>query len=147
MKIEIGKTDHKFGVLGKRNDPHPRLILVCRCGKVGLVKEKNILSGLVKDCGCGGKHIDGRASHPLYPTWASMRHRCQNPADISYRNYGARGIKVCDRWNLSFWLFAKDVGDRPEGLTLDRINGNGDYEPGNVRWATWEEQAANRRKC
>jgi hypothetical protein len=74
-----------------------------------------------------------------------MIRRCTNPADDHWKYYGGRGIKVCDRWLASFEDFWADVGDAPPGMTLDRIDNDGDYEPGNVRWATWLEQRANLR--
>lgn len=72
--------------------------------------------------------------------------RCHSPKNKSYPRYGARGIKVCAAWRESFMQFLADVGPRPEGLTLDRINTFGDYEPGNVRWATYVQQARNTRR-
>jgi len=81
---------------------------------------------------------------PTYQSWRHMKERCQNPDCPDYKNYGGRGIKVCERW-MDFVNFLEDMGIRPEGLTLDRINNNGDYELGNCRWATWEEQIQNRR--
>lgn len=72
-----------------------------------------------------------------------MRERCYNPKHIAYHRYGGRGITVCDRWRNSFEAFLADMGARPEGRTLDRVNNNGNYEPSNCRWATPKEQRAN----
>lgn len=85
----------------------------------------------------------GMHGHPLYKTWANMKSRCYNPDIPNYQNYGARGIQVCDRWRNSFSAFVADVGERPDGCTLDRIDPNGDYEPGNVRWASASVQVKN----
>src|SRR5215831_16158359 len=82
--------------------------------------------------------------HPLYNTWKLMRNRCNSPNCPAYKYYGGRGIKICERWN-NFKNFLTDVGERPFGLRLDRINVNGNYEPNNIRWATPKEQTANRR--
>lgn len=92
---------------------------------------------------------NGMSTTPTYRSWISMNWRCRDPRDASYPNYGGRGIAVCERWNQSspggFMNFLADMGERPEGRTLDRLDGNGNYEPGNCRWATKAEQTANRR--
>lgn len=80
--------------------------------------------------------------HPLFQLWCEMRYRCINPNKDNYKYYGARGIRVCERW-LVFANFVTDMGDRPPGTTLDRINRDGDYEPGNCRWASKQQQMNN----
>jgi hypothetical protein len=82
--------------------------------------------------------------HPLYATWIAMRQRCNTTTAANYRFYGQRGITVCERWD-DFNLFVEDMGERPEGHTLDRINFNGNYEPSNCRWADRSTQAINKR--
>jgi hypothetical protein len=84
--------------------------------------------------------------HPLWRTWRGMLERCQSPTHIAYRHYGGRGITVCRRWRDDFFSFVADMGAKPSAeYSLDRINNNGNYEPGNCRWATWKQQAANKR--
>lgn len=82
---------------------------------------------------------------PTYNSWLGMRQRCYLKTSISYKKYGGRGIKVCKRWE-KFENFLADMGERPEGKTLDRINNNGDYKPSNCRWATLSEQQRNKNK-
>jgi hypothetical protein len=86
----------------------------------------------------------GLSNTPTYNSWSSMWARCTRPAMDNYDRYGGRGIKVCKRWK-KFSTFLADMGERPEGMTLDRVNPNGDYKPSNCKWATVGEQARNRR--
>jgi hypothetical protein len=91
------------------------------------------------------KHGGSRGGLPEYATWKSIKQRCNNPKDENYPDYGGRGIKLCDRWN-DFAVFLADVGPRPKGHSLDRYpDKDGNYEPGNIRWATQSEQARNKR--
>lgn len=90
----------------------------------------------------------GLTKTPEWAAWKAMKQRCLNPANDSYEYYGGRGIKVCDRWlgANGFINFLKDLGERPENLSLDRIDNNGNYEPHNVRWASKVTQQNNRRR-
>lgn len=89
----------------------------------------------------------GVSRHPLYPIWTAMKQRCLNPNNRRYADYGGRGIAVCPQWVASFEQFLADVGDRPSAdLSIDRIDNEGNYEPGNVRWATKAQQSANTRR-
>jgi hypothetical protein len=88
--------------------------------------------------------IDRKSKHPLYPTWSAMINRCSNPNKQGYENYGGRGITVCDSWK-DFGQFCEDMGDKPEGTSLDRIDNNKGYSPDNCKWSTRFEQNRNTR--
>jgi hypothetical protein len=124
---------------------------ICDCGSVKRVASNSLKNGATKSCGCWKEERQlrhGQAKFGLttktYKAWQDMRHRCYNSNDTAYKNYGGRGIKVCDRW-LKFENFYADVGDIPKNMTLDRKDNDGDYEPGNWRLATQEEQCSNKR--
>jgi hypothetical protein len=87
----------------------------------------------------------GKTKHPLYDIYRDMISRCYRPTHQRYADYGGRGITVCERWRDDFWAFVADMGERPEGLTLDRENNGNGYSPDNCRWATYSEQVNNRR--
>jgi hypothetical protein len=143
---------------------HPRWLCACDCGAQTLVYTHSLVSGNTKSCGCllveqrtvantRHGHAPGHHRTSEYSAWLGMKQRCLNPNDPAWKDYGARGIRVCDRWRDSFEAFLADMGPKPSPRhSLDRIFNDGPYTGpcpefpnGNVRWATWTEQANNRR--
>lgn len=148
-------TGQKFQMLTAlklvgRNERRQTLWLFrCDCGTEKVLWGASVAHGYTKSCGCWQKANPARLSHGMaggstFRTWAAMRQRCTNPENPSYPDYGGRGITVCERWG-DFAVFLADMGERPVGASIDRIDNSRGYEPGNCRWATATVQNRNRR--
>lgn len=161
-------TNQTFGRLrvlrsiGKSKHGNLIWLTLCECGKLSEILSGNLVKGLSKSCGClklektaeigrasakhmhSGRPVKGVPCSPTYRSWTAMKVRCSYEKHPAFKNYGGRGIKVCDRWD-EFENFLEDMGERPSGRTLDRIENDKDYFKSNCRWATPTQQTANRR--
>lgn len=139
----------RAGSIGRR----AAWLCLCDCGERRVLSSQILTDGSSLSCGCLQKErvsaaatTHGESRTRLYKQWTSMKQRCLNPKDRQYHLYGGRGISVCEEWAESFEAFATAVGEKPIGMSLDRIDNGKGYAPGNVRWATASEQLSNTRR-
>lgn len=160
MSVEVDLTGRRFGklvvierdLISPSKDFHKRWWCSCDCGNRKSVVASYLRDGRVVTCGCGRKtrlgdftRSHGKSDTGAYNSWVGARSRCHNPSNPNFQWYGGRGITMCQRWRDSFSAFLEDMGDRPPGTTIDRINNDGDYTPGNCRWVTQEANCGNTR--
>lgn len=150
-----GKTFGRLAVISRNgSDDRGQALWLCSCscGSRKTIRGAEIRRGKAVSCGClrmerlkSGSPTHGMTGSPTWSTWRDMRKRCSNPKAQNFKHYGGRGIKVCERWQ-DFSAFLEDMGQRPDGTSIERIDVNGGYEPGNCIWLPSKEQPNNTRR-
>lgn len=146
MRVPADLTGRTVGLLVVIRPADKKRFWECRCdcGASAIVRTDHLVHSRVKSCGCFRRSVHGMHHSTTHKTWDGMIQRCTNPNNTSFERYGARGVAVSPRW-MKFSNFLADMGERPVGRALDRIDNAKGYEPGNCRWATHAEQGQNRR--
>jgi hypothetical protein len=157
MKVTVaaGEVYGEWTTLAPAEGTNSRVLCRCSCGTERAVRIGKLRYGETLGCGCRRietntkrltkhGHCPSTKPEPTYQSWTAMLRRCLTPTSSNFELYGGRGISVCERWK-KFENFLADMGKRPDGTSLDRVDVNGNYEPSNCRWATYKEKSRNRR--